>query len=79
MNILKISLDDNADLPFIKKLLSQIKGISNIEFTKDEDETLSEQEENEVLDALLNKSLKQSDDGMVKELKPEYLKKMFTK
>lgn len=33
---IKISLDEYADVPFIKKLLSQIKGITNIEVSKDE-------------------------------------------
>ena len=40
---IKISLDEYADVPFIKKLLSQIKGVKNVEITKD-DKTYSWEE-----------------------------------
>ncbi len=33
---IKISLDEYADVPFIKKLLSQIKGITSIEFSEND-------------------------------------------
>ncbi|MBM7421422.1 MULTISPECIES: hypothetical protein [Chryseobacterium] len=33
---IKIRLDEYADIPFIKKLLSQIKGINHIEISEDE-------------------------------------------
>ncbi|SEV97986.1 hypothetical protein SAMN05421841_0463 [Chryseobacterium wanjuense] len=33
---IKISLDEYADIPFIKKLLSQIKGITNIEVSEND-------------------------------------------
>lgn len=33
---IKISLDEYADVAFIKKLLSQIKGINNIEISENE-------------------------------------------
>lgn len=33
---IRIRLDEHADVPFIKKLLSQIKGITNIEVSEDD-------------------------------------------
>ena len=40
---IKISLDEYADVPFIKKLLSQIKGVKNVEISED-DKTYSWEE-----------------------------------
>lgn len=40
---IKISLDEYADIPFIKKLLSQIKGINHIEISEN-DKTYSWEE-----------------------------------
>ena len=46
---IRISLNEYADIPFIKKLLSQIKGISDIEMIKD-NEMLSDKENEEIKD-----------------------------
>ena len=46
---IRISLNEYADIPFIKKLLSQIKGISDIELIKD-NEMLSDKENEEIKD-----------------------------
>lgn len=51
---IRISLNEYADIPFIKKLLSQIKGISDIELIKD-NEMLSDKENEEIKDLLLEK------------------------
>ena len=59
---IRISLNEYADIPFIKKLLSQIKGISDIELIKD-NEMLSDKENEEIKDLLLEKSLEQSKNG----------------
>ena len=44
---IRISLNEYADIPFIKKLLSQIKGISEIELIKD-NEVISDKENEEI-------------------------------
>ena len=59
---IRISLNEYADIPFIKKLLSQIKGISEIELIKD-NEVISDKENEEIKDLLLEKSLEQSKNG----------------
>ena len=59
---IRISLNEYADIPFIKKLLSQIKGISDIELIKD-NEVISDKENEEIKDLLLEKSLEQSKNG----------------
>jgi hypothetical protein len=51
---IRISLNEYADIPFIKKLLSQIKGISEIELIKD-NEVISDKENEEIKDLLLEK------------------------
>lgn len=71
---IRISLNEYADIPFIKKLLSQIKGISDIEFIKD-DEIFSEKENEEIKDLLMEKSLDQSKNGE----KVKYSKKILDK
>lgn len=109
---IKISLDEYADVPFIKKLLSQIKGINHIEISEN-DKTYSweeiensenfgkvmEQSENDykngkyqeltndfflekekiVIDQLLKESLRQAEEGKVKELTDELLSQYFKK
>ena len=45
------------DFSFIKKTISQLKGITNIEILKQDEKTLSKQEENELLNELLDKSV----------------------
>lgn len=73
---IRISLNEYADIPFIKKLLSQIKGISNIELVKD-DEILSEKENEEIKDLLIEKSLEQSRNGEKVKYSKEILDKAF--
>lgn len=73
---IRISLNEYADIPFTKKLLSQIKGISNIELVKD-DEILSEKENEEIKDLLIEKSLEQSRNGEKVKYSKEILDKAF--
>lgn len=73
---IRISLNEYADIPFIKKLLSQIKGISNIELVKD-DEILSEKENEEIKDLLIEKSLEQSRNDEKVKYSKEILDKAF--
>ena len=71
-----ISLNEYADIPFIKKLLSQIKGISEIELLKD-NEVISDKENEEIKDLLLEKSLEQSKNGEKVKYSKEILDKAF--
>ena len=73
---IRISLNEYADIPFIKKLLSQIKGISDIELIKD-NEMLSDKENEEIKDLLLEKSLEQSKNGEKVNYSKEILDKTF--
>ena len=74
---IRISLNEYADIPFIKKLLSQIKGISDIELIKD-NEMLSDKENEEIKDLLLEKSLEQSKNGEKVKYSKEIIDKTFT-
>ena len=73
---IRISLNGYADIPFIKKLLSQIKGISEIELIKD-NEVISDKENEEIKDLLLEKSLEQSKNGEKVKYSKEILDKAF--
>lgn len=73
---IRISLNEYADIPFIKKLLSQIKGVSEIELVKD-DEILSDKENEEIKDLLIEKSLEQSRNGEKVKYSKEILDKAF--
>ena len=73
---IRISLNEYAAIPFIKKLLSQIKGISDIELIKD-NEMLSDKENEEIKDLLLEKSLEQSKNGEKVKYSKEILDKTF--
>ena len=73
---IRISLNEYADIPFIKKLLSQIKGISEIELIKD-NEVISDKENDEIKDLLLEKSLEQSKNGEKVKYSKEILDKTF--
>ena len=73
---IRISLNEYADIPFIEKLLSQIKGISEIELIKD-NEVISDKENEEIKDLLLEKSLEQSKNGEKVKYSKEILDKAF--
>ena len=73
---IRISLNEYAYIPFIKKLLSQIKGISEIELIKD-NEVISDKENEEIKDLLLEKSLEQSKNGEKVKYSKEILDKAF--
>lgn len=77
---IKISLDEYADVPFIKKLLSQIKGITSFELSEN-DKTYS-WEEIENSDSFA-KVMEQSDieykNGKGQEMTDEFLDGIFDK
>ncbi len=71
---IRISLDEYADIPFIKKLLSQIKGVKNVEIAEDE---IADEEYSNLLNKVLEKSIQQADKGEIRELTPELLNEIF--
>lgn len=75
---IKISLDEYADVPFIKKLLSQIKGITNIEVSGD-DKTYSweEIEDSEYFAKVMEQSENDYKNGKTQELTDEVLNEIF--
>lgn len=77
---IKISLDESADVPFIKKLLSQIKGITNIEVSED-DKTYSweEIENSEYFAKVMEQSENEYKNGKSQELTDDLLERIFDK
>ncbi len=75
---IKISLDEYADVPFIKKLLSQIKGIRNIEISEDE-KTYSweEIESSEYFAKVMEQSENDYKNGKTQELTDDLLNEIF--
>ncbi|GAA4158609.1 hypothetical protein GCM10022217_20110 [Chryseobacterium ginsenosidimutans] len=77
---IKISLDEYADVPFIKKLLSQIKGITNIEVSEN-DKTYSweEIENSEYFAKVMEQSENDYKNGKTQELTDDLLNEIFNK
>ncbi|WP_294241816.1 hypothetical protein [uncultured Chryseobacterium sp.] len=75
---IKISLDEYADVPFIKKLLSQIKGITSIEISEN-DKTYSweEIENSEYFAKLMEQSENDYKNGKTQELTDDLLNDIF--
>lgn len=75
---IRISLDEYADVPFIKKLLSQIKGITNIEVSE-EDKTYSweEIENSEYFAKVMEQSKNDYKNGKTQELTDDLLNEIF--
>jgi hypothetical protein len=77
---IKISLDEYADVPFIKKLLSQIKGITNIKISEN-DKTYSwdEIENSEYFAKVMEQSENDYKNGKTQELTDDLLNEIFNK
>lgn len=77
---IRISLNEYADIPFIKKLLSQIKGISDIELIKD-DQSFSwdELENSEEFKKLVQESREQIKNGEYVEYSKDFIDSIFKK
>ena len=75
---IKISLDEYADVPFIKKLLSQIKGVKNVEITED-DKTYSweEIENSDEFKQLIEQSRNQIKNGEYEDFSDELIDSIF--
>ncbi|MCD1118388.1 hypothetical protein [Chryseobacterium turcicum] len=80
---IKISLNEYADVAFIKKLLSQIKDIKSIEFFNEIEEpkeySWDEIESSEEFHALIKKSQKDFEEGRFVEHSPELIESIFRK
>lgn len=77
---IRISLDEYADVPFIKKLLSQIKGVKNVEITED-DKTYSWEkiENSEYFGKIMEQSENDYQNGNFQELTDDLLNEIFDK
>ncbi|MDQ1161178.1 hypothetical protein QE422_001546 [Chryseobacterium sp. SORGH_AS 447] len=77
---IKISLDEYADVPFIKKLLSQIKGVTNIEVSEDDKAYSWEEIENsEYFAKVMEQSENEYKNGKSQELTDDLLERIFNK
>ena len=77
---IRISLNEYADIPFIKKLLSQIKGISDIELVNDNKNFSWEEIENsDDFKKVIMQSEKDFDEGKFVESSAELLDSIFQK
>ena len=75
---IKISLDEYADVPFIKKLLSQIKGVKNVEITEDDKTYYWEEIENsDEFKQLIEQSRNQIKNGEYEEFSDELIDSIF--
>ena len=75
---IKISLDEYSDVPFIKKLLSQIKGVKNVEISED-DKTYSWEkiENSDEFKQLIEQSRNQIKNGEYEEFSDELIDSIF--
>lgn len=77
---IRISLNEYADIPFIKKLLSQLKGVSDVELIKD-DEVFSwnEIEDSEEFKKVVQESREQIKNGEYVEYSKDFIDSIFKK
>jgi hypothetical protein len=75
---IKITLEEYADVSFIKKLLSQVKGITNIEIS-DSDKTYpwKEIEDSEYFAKVMEQSENDYKNGKTQELTDDLLDEIF--
>lgn len=77
---IKISLDEYADVPFIKKLLSQIKGINSIEVSEnDKVDSWEETENSDEFKEIIKRSRSQIKNGEYQEYSKELMDSIFKK
>lgn len=77
---IRISLNEYADIPFIKKLLSQIKGVSDIELVRnDEIFSWDEVENSDDFKKLIEQSEKDFEEGKFVKSSKELLDSIFQK
>lgn len=77
---IRISLDEHADIAFIKKLLSQIKGINTIEISENEKTySWNELENSEYFGKVMEQSENDYQSGKTQELTDDLLNEIFNK
>lgn len=77
---IKISLNEYADVPFIKKLLSQIKGIKSFEVSEnDKIDSWKKIENSDEFRKLIEKSRNEIKNGEYKEYSEELIDSIFKK
>ncbi|WP_027385817.1 heavy-metal-associated domain-containing protein [Chryseobacterium gregarium] len=77
---IKISSDEYADIPFIKKLLSQIKGINSIEVSEnDKVDSWEETENSDEFKEIIKRSRSQIKNGEYQEYSKELMDCIFKK
>lgn len=77
---IRISLNEYADIPFIKKLLSQIKGVSDIELVKENKNISWEEIENsDDFKKVIMQSEQDFEEGRFVETSTELLDSIFKK
>lgn len=77
---IKISLNEYADLPFIKKLLLQIKGITSFEVSdNDKIDSWKEIENSDEFRRLIEKSRNEIKNGECQEFSEELIDSIFKK
>ena len=76
---IRLSIDEYADIPFIKKLLTQIKGVKNFELVNDEDKqySLEEIEKSDTFKKVLDKSFEDFKTGKHIEHSDDLMDKVF--
>ncbi|MCJ8154948.1 hypothetical protein MKJ01_14360 [Chryseobacterium sp. SSA4.19] len=75
---IKIRLYEYADVPFIKKLLSQIKGVTSIEVTENEKSySWEEIEDSEYFAKVMEQSENDYKNGKTQDLTDDVLKEIF--
>lgn len=76
---LTIKLEDSADLPSLKKLLSQFKGVKSIEVSDVENHSWEEIESSEEFKNAIQKSRNQIKNGEYVEHSQELIDSIFSK
>mgnify|MGYP001555572203 FL=1 len=77
---LTIQLEDNADISFIKKLLSQIKGIKSVDVSEeDKTDSWDEIENSEYFGKVMEQSREQIKNGEYIEHSEELMNSIFRK
>jgi len=77
---IRISLNEYADIPFIKKLLSQIKGVSDIELVKENKNISWEDiEDSDDFKKVIMQSKQDFEEGRFVESSTELLDSIFQK
>lgn len=72
-------LDKTADIPFLKNLLSQLKGIKNIHVDEGETFSWEEIESSEVFKKVLEQSQKDYEEGRYEDYSEELMDSIFNK